>query len=61
MTRTEENANFVKQAEQAGTKGTIEEGKLFFLKIASSALVDISKSLAIIADSMREADNDKVN
>jgi len=56
MTRVKENADFIKCIEQVETTGTLEEGKVFYLDIIASALVDISKSLAIIADSMKEVE-----
>lgn len=48
MTRKEENAEMIKNLSTAFT-GTIEEGKVFMLGNISAILMDISKSLAIIA------------
>ena len=56
MTRVKENADFIKCIEQEETTGTLEEGKVFYLDIIASTLVDISKSLAIIADNMKEVE-----
>ena len=56
MTRVKENADFIKCIEQEETTGTLEEGKVFYLDIIASSLVDISKSLAIIADNMKEVE-----
>lgn len=53
MTRKEENAEMIKNLSTAFT-GTIEEGKVFMLGNITALLMDISKSLAILADEKEE-------
>ena len=56
MTRKEENAEMIKNLSTTFT-GTKDEGMMFLLSTISSCMLDISKSLAIIAD--EEPDLDK--
>lgn len=55
MTRKEENETLIKNLSTDFT-GTIEEGKVFMLGNIFAILIDISKSLAILADD-KEPDN----
>lgn len=49
MTRKEENAEMINKVPTTFT-GTKDEGMMFLLGTISSCMLDISKSLAIIAD-----------
>ncbi len=49
MTRKEENAEMIKKISTNFT-GTKDEGLMFLLGTMSAILIDISKSLAVIAD-----------
>lgn len=57
MTRKEENAKMINKLSTNFT-GTPEAGKLFLLGNMSAILMDISKSLAIIADDKEPDDKE---
>lgn len=53
MTRKEENETLIKKLSMS-FNGTLEEGKVFMLGNIVAILIDISKSLAVIADEKSE-------
>lgn len=53
MTRKEENEKLIENL-STSFNGTLEEGKLFVLGNIFTILVDISKSLAVIADEKQD-------
>lgn len=59
MSRKNENETMIKNISTSFT-GTSEEGKLFLLGNISAILMDISKSLAIIADD-KEPDHEETD
>lgn len=62
MTRQEENKRMIEANTVVNKPCTLEAGHLLLLGTINAALFDISKSLAVIADSMREeADNEKID
>lgn len=58
MSRKDENDMMVKNL-STSFNGTAEEGKLFLLGSMSAILIDISKSLAVIADKLKEEGDEK--
>lgn len=58
MTRKEENAEMIKNFSKSFT-GTKDEGILYLLGAISSGLIDISKSLAILADNKEQDADDE--
>lgn len=54
MTREEENKRMIEANALVNKPCTPEEGHLLLLGTINAALFDISKSLAVIADSMRK-------
>ena len=57
MSRKEENAEMIKNISTTFS-GTKDEGMMFLLGTISAILIDISKSLAVIADD-KEPDDEK--
>lgn len=60
MTRKEENETLIENLSTSFT-GTIEEGKVFMLGNISALLIDISKSLAVIADDEESDDKETLD
>ena len=60
MTRKEENAEMINKVPPTFT-GTQKEGVMFLLGVISSSLLDISKSLAVIADDKEPDDKETLD
>lgn len=58
MTRQEENARMIMSNTVINRPCKFEEGCLLLLGTINAALFDISKSLAVIADSMNKTEGD---
>ena len=60
MTRKEENAEMINKIDTTFT-GTKDEGMMFLFSIISSCMLDVSKSLAIIADDKEPDDKETLD